>query len=348
MDLNDFENPIKYHYSGYSFGTYSSNEKTGSNQVFIKIERNEVQLQDSWWDFLSPPDVINFNNVQSTFEAISHKDADTLSYEVALLLSERKNQYGRKTINFLEVTGTVGGLFEIIDIFAGMFIGYIFSASLKKQIRQDLHKAEGRISDLERQIQLMKRKSATNEESDEFSEKDQENDEEEKEGGEALSRYSLFKSVPKYDEGHEGENLQPQKLKRKKTTYYNKEKMKSVFSPTEVLADADEFLKNLDCVDLVYSLKQIEIKLQYLLDKDPGYQENSSVGDISSDEKSEQLTRRAAGVGRGSKILPEAAPQDPPGRLSFFQYSSLISPNSPLKGPQNFESAKSRSKNYRV
>ena len=111
LDLDDIDNPLKPLYEEQIFHDLIRN--TGYNHYSYLIERNELNLEDDWWNVVSNPSNIKFNTLK--YQGL--KDSEDYSarsiVRISMSLSPQTNKYGRKVLNFLEVTGTVGGIFEI-------------------------------------------------------------------------------------------------------------------------------------------------------------------------------------------------------------------------------------------
>jgi len=154
VDLNDIDNPIKTTHKSYLFGNRGKTELIGLNKYVYRVKRNEVELQDSWWDFLTNPEPQKFANLDTDYR-YEHFDEYQTEFRFSFFLSDETSQFGRKLLNFLEVTGIVGGLFEVLDIFMGIVIGYVYNLSLKREIKSDLLKSEKRIQELEENMKEM-------------------------------------------------------------------------------------------------------------------------------------------------------------------------------------------------
>ncbi|CAI2387633.1 unnamed protein product [Moneuplotes crassus] len=308
VDLDDYEAPIKYYYTDYAITNQNTNIIDGFHEFTYKIKRNSLELEDHWWDFLSSSEEREFNSVETNPEhVILSADYDPYTssrFNFRFQLSEEINQYGRRVTNFLEVTGTIGGLFEILDIIVGIIIGYFYSKSLKKQIGQDLYKANKRIIVLENSIQkilkmpsdkkpacqkaatdCVKEVNKSSQEVEEIKELDQEDSkvmeaanicEDHVQGLPSLyedhksdKRQEDDKNDSNFIEGGVSEN---QYLKRdsdegrQNNIYLQEEPL------NEDLGDTDDFIKNnLDCVDLIFQIKELQLKTKYLLSKDAEY-----------------------------------------------------------------------------
>ena len=133
VDLDDLENPLKplyqepiHHNLIKDFGYYYHS---------FNVERNELELDDDWWDVLSSPSKVRFNSLKYIgFQKDEISNRRSI-LSCAIVLGEQTNQFGRKVLNFLEVTGIVGGIFEIWDIVFGSFIGFAYSYMFKRELK---------------------------------------------------------------------------------------------------------------------------------------------------------------------------------------------------------------------
>ena len=98
-------------------------------------ERNVLQREDNWWDVISNPSQTKFNTITYINREIDEDGIMDLGFKWTIGLGSRINKYERKVLNFLEVTGTVGGIFEIWDIIFGSFIGFAYSYMFKKELK---------------------------------------------------------------------------------------------------------------------------------------------------------------------------------------------------------------------
>ena len=72
-------------------------------------------------------------------------------------LSKDTYQYKRKVLNFLEVTGIIGGLFELFEVVFGIIIGMISSYSLRGQLIEEIKVNKKRNQDLETELNGLRR-----------------------------------------------------------------------------------------------------------------------------------------------------------------------------------------------
>lgn len=93
VDLDDFDSPVKFYFTSYTLGEDSTDDYT--------VERNEIELQDSWWDIFSPPEEIELNNIKSQFDRRRDTTAAIVENNLVFELGEEIQQYRRQNTNFL-------------------------------------------------------------------------------------------------------------------------------------------------------------------------------------------------------------------------------------------------------
>ena len=158
VDLNDIETPLKYLYESVGYVMFNSSETYGRYR--FNVERNELELEDNWWEFLSQPSKILMNSIKYLNFQQYDKDYSKITYKLDISLGNITNQFGRKVLNFLEVTGVIGGIFELLDIIIGAIISFIYSQMLKKELQKDLVIAQSEIVKLQDSIKKILNKDS--------------------------------------------------------------------------------------------------------------------------------------------------------------------------------------------
>jgi len=82
----------------------------------------------------------------------------TTPYRLRVDLNSNTFQYKRKVFNFLEVTGIIGGLFELFEVVFGIIIGIISSYSLRGQLIDEIKNNGLKNKLLEKELNLLKQK----------------------------------------------------------------------------------------------------------------------------------------------------------------------------------------------
>ena len=133
VDLNDLDQPIKTLYTNdiyYSFG----NDPQSKN-FHYSIEKNEVSLDDHIWNSILEPPKIKFNSLRLAKTTSIQASDFNQEVQVFFNLGDRINQYGRRVLNMFEVTGLIGGIYEVLDIVIGTLIGFIYSYAFKVELK---------------------------------------------------------------------------------------------------------------------------------------------------------------------------------------------------------------------
>mmetsp|Transcript_18122 Transcript_18122/g.16033 ORF Transcript_18122/g.16033 Transcript_18122/m.16033 type:complete len:252 (-) Transcript_18122:425-1180(-) len=149
VDLNDIDNPIKDHYLSYPVQNVS-----GGIGLSLKLVRNEVILEDSFWPSLFEPKTIKFNSIEIASEAVT-KD-NVFGYE--LTLSDEIHQYRRQVLSFLEVTGIIGGIFELFEILFGFIVGIYSSQVFKNDISKKFNQTDKEVYQLRKSLNRIKQR----------------------------------------------------------------------------------------------------------------------------------------------------------------------------------------------
>lgn len=146
VDLEDIENPIK----NYTNSIYETYYQWGKDAfVYLKVKKNEVYLEDSLFPL--------FNKVKpKIFYSISFEKSNEITntnpyygdvplpgfINVRVTIDPEVDQYRRKLLNFLEVLGIVGGVFELLEVLGGFFVGILSYVYTKREISRSLAKFE--------------------------------------------------------------------------------------------------------------------------------------------------------------------------------------------------------------
>ena len=123
IDFDDYENPIKsYIDDRYSYQIIPDLRKV----VRTEIRYNKVELMDSLID-------IGFHE-NKEFYSVERSEPDLTSInnyneylDFGLTIDSKEDSYERKVYSFLDLTGQIGGLYEIINIIVGMLVTFIAS-----------------------------------------------------------------------------------------------------------------------------------------------------------------------------------------------------------------------------
>jgi len=133
VDLGDLDNVIKPLYAPLELISFLTGHF--KSEIELGIEKNEINLEDNWWEILSLPEKIKFNTIQFLTKQTSRYSIRENFILINVILKGQTNQFGRKVLGVLEVTGVVGGIFELFDILVGTLIGFIYSYMFKKELK---------------------------------------------------------------------------------------------------------------------------------------------------------------------------------------------------------------------
>ncbi|CAI2387131.1 unnamed protein product [Moneuplotes crassus] len=140
IDLNDIENPIKKYYDRPFQIQYKENKRI---IVKFKLRKHEVILEDSFFPLPWDTEPKYFNSIEDfeIFEENIGIESSGLVY-VQISRDPQVDQHQRRILNFLEVTGVLGGIFEIFELGFGVLLGLYSSLMFKRKIYKDLLKYE--------------------------------------------------------------------------------------------------------------------------------------------------------------------------------------------------------------
>ena len=77
-------------------------------------------------------------------------------FKLRIVISSNKFQYKCKVLNFLEVTGIIGGLFELFEVVFGIIIGIVSSYSLRGQLIEEIKINKKKNQILEKELDQLK------------------------------------------------------------------------------------------------------------------------------------------------------------------------------------------------
>ena len=116
FDFNDLETPVK-HISYQRQIHIQSNDVAVICNVYIR--KNEYSLSDSIWQLFSNDEekgvFYSIEKIEVDYKPLSIFTRNLL--EVNLVPDDLVNIYNRRVLSFLEVTGILGGIFEVLEIF---------------------------------------------------------------------------------------------------------------------------------------------------------------------------------------------------------------------------------------
>lgn len=223
IDLDNMESPIVR-----TPNIVHSDLVSFSQHLVFKYEirRIELTLDDSR---IGNSPFVGFQTLlEYTHSSSKINEFDTMFVGVTYMNSANiVLQYKRKALNFFEVAGTLGGVFEIFDVFFGVILGTLSTLLFKKELNFEIEKAERKYNELRAKLERLEI-SQNNEENKNNAEEVKENP-----SHPLLSPVNevLVKNIKKKDNLH-------------------------------------NFNQNLDCIDIVYSIKTLQEQVAYLLRRD--------------------------------------------------------------------------------
>jgi len=103
------------------------------------IKKSEYELKEGWLPFGSGPK-------QGKFYSFDKIEVDTSSVNRGIILEfdfsmdPLINQFQRHSLTFFEAFGTIGGIFEILNIITGLFTGYYAQYAFRHSLLKSLKK----------------------------------------------------------------------------------------------------------------------------------------------------------------------------------------------------------------
>lgn len=251
INLDDMDSPVSRNYGHLFEAQLSENYTTILPLSIVKIE---LSLEDDIIGVSPFSKDISMNDFDARMASPSLDFND--KGKILIYVSNNSHyvyQAKRKVLNLFEIFGTVGGIFQIFDVFFGIILGYLSTYNFKRELKREIVNSENELDKLRLKIKnIEKRLNDANL---------QNNDEEAKDQPRQNSNLFNFSSNP------------------------IRESTPKVDSTQNVLKG---FNKDLDCIDIVYSIKTIRAQVDYLPRKDGEYfkpvQENI--------EESQEMYRR--------------------------------------------------------
>ena len=127
------------------------------------ISKNELQLNDDLFFLdIQSSEPIKFNSVEE-INVISGDIHEPYNWmyqaTIQIKLSDTTNQYSRNLMNFYEVTGTLGGLFEIFEVGLGALIGIFSSYLFNRDFSNELLKVHIQYRKIQNELDELKKKN---------------------------------------------------------------------------------------------------------------------------------------------------------------------------------------------
>ncbi|CAI2361144.1 unnamed protein product [Moneuplotes crassus] len=306
VDLNDIENPIKPYFDKVYQIQYKMDRHV---KIEFKLRRHEVVLEDAFFTLPWDSEPMYFNSLEDYDYQEEYLDVNdnTGRISITIIKDPIVDQHRRRVLNFLEVTGILGGLFEIFELGFGMVLGLYSSMLFKRRIYKDIQKYQDKFDKMEKCIQQLEYKVKQNQASrdeddggDEVSheENQQEQDEESKQENDQLKLLeggsidnfgretiqlrnllhrqrelnhpdkSLPSEIPRFGIIKDFQSHKEHQPIKKSNFYIILEKYNKMDQAMNKLNHS------LDCLNIVYSLKVLQRQTAYLLSKDAEFSES--------------------------------------------------------------------------
>ncbi|CAI2384597.1 unnamed protein product [Moneuplotes crassus] len=329
VDLNDFDNPIKeYTETLFDIPFHPFTFNYGS----IFIEKQEVTLDDSIFSPFFEPKQIKFSKVANREKhQIFSRVLDVLEgypilgYRMLIRLSDETVQYSRQAFTFLELTGTLGGIFEVCKVSLSFLFGLAYSYFSKKSLANEIKKNMSMIVETQKELQALKEKvqnpcppSHKEEESkviniNQEEEKVEDNKEEELLVPPQIKEFRNNSMSIKMIEERKRQHFEIEPtIQRSKSNHLAKH---DISDPTGIVAIKSqtkeilkEFEEQTDCLNILFRIQSLEAKVSYLLYKDPEY--NSKYCQTPSQPPSQPSFQPIQSA--SLQKIPTMAPIDPP------------------------------------
>mmetsp|Transcript_23816 Transcript_23816/g.21158 ORF Transcript_23816/g.21158 Transcript_23816/m.21158 type:complete len:195 (-) Transcript_23816:495-1079(-) len=144
FDLNAIENPIKNYFRTEVLHFISAEIASGLN---IYIRRNTYSIRDSIWpSFWTNEKEGVFYSIERV-EKYSRDKGSNEVFQIQIIQDSQTDHYTMRILNLLEVTGTLGGVFELLSIAVGFIMGIYSSYSLNLEIKERFIVKEKEVQD---------------------------------------------------------------------------------------------------------------------------------------------------------------------------------------------------------
>lgn len=136
FDLDDYDEPIK----NYLDDRFSYRLTQGFTKVVnVYLKKNVVTMQDNLFQYQNAV-TKEFYKIDRTQTDLSDAYPDGTLIEVNLLIDGETEYHERKVYSFLDMTGQIGGIFEIVKLILGGIVGFfanrLFTFSVLKKLYQ--------------------------------------------------------------------------------------------------------------------------------------------------------------------------------------------------------------------
>lgn len=141
FDFDDYDEPVKTYLDDKSTFKFVSGY---TKFVTLYAQQRSAEYKDSYIDVLSDPEEQEFVGVETITQDfdLESNNQDTL-FEIYIRLDENQQDYSREVYSFLDVTGDLGGVFEILCIAAGFIVAYFSNPRFYYSILSNIYQVDG-------------------------------------------------------------------------------------------------------------------------------------------------------------------------------------------------------------
>ena len=126
VDFNDYENPVKRYFDDrYSYKLTPGFRKI--SRMFLR--QNTAEFRDSLMD-IGFTDNKKFYSVGVEDSDFAIEPSDGTLYDYVMLLDHNKDNYERSVYSLFDLSGQLGGLYEVLELFGKISVGFITSKML--------------------------------------------------------------------------------------------------------------------------------------------------------------------------------------------------------------------------
>lgn len=136
FDYTNIDEPVQTYFDG--FVSYIIDPFMRKN-YFYYVKKSQYELKEGWTEPLNPPN--------GEFYSIDKKEVEFSTgstyqlIQIDFIIDPKIDQYERSSLTFFEAFGTIGGVFEIIAILMGIFVGWFSKSAFRQSILNALKKS---------------------------------------------------------------------------------------------------------------------------------------------------------------------------------------------------------------
>lgn len=139
LDFTDLNKLIK-NYIKAEIIRYIHPEFTSGVRIYLR--KNHYSVRDSIWpSFWNEEKVGEFSSIER-IENFSQKLTNGTLFKIEIYIDPQVDNYSARILNILDVSGTIGGVYELLYTFVGLVIGRYSSRSLHRSIDKRIEERE--------------------------------------------------------------------------------------------------------------------------------------------------------------------------------------------------------------